>query len=493
MSPVRPGNLPTGSTYNRRVPHARDHSPPSLVRGLGPMAATSIVVGTVIGTGIFLKTRVMTCNVDSPWLVLAAWALAAVLSLAGALTYAELSAMMPEAGGEYVFIREGYGPRLAFLYGWTQFAVAYSGSMAAKGVGFAIFLDVLAGGRLQHSFVTLDVLGLAVPIGWLQVVALLVILAGTGINCLAVTVGGQVSVVLTVLKVAIVMAVGLGAFLLAPGSWDHLGLSAGGAACEGVDASARGGLAGFGAALIGALWAYDGWSNATTVAGEVRNPQRVLPLALVGGTTLVAVLYLFLNASYLYVLPPRTIGDISPASSVATEVVRQFLGPTAVALVAVAMIVSTLGTLHTGAMAGARISYAMARDGLFFAPLARLHARTRVPVNALLLQGAWASVLALSGSYDRLTDYVIFAAWIFYGLNAVGVILLRRRRPDVARPYRVVGYPVVPILFVLVALWLLVNTFTATPRQAFVGLGIILLGLPVHACWVRGRPQAAPR
>lgn len=458
---------------------------PGLVRGLGLLATTSVVVGTVIGTGIFLKTRVMMCNVEAPWLVLAAWIIAGLLSLAGALTYAELSAMMPEAGGEYVFIRENYGPRIAFLYGWTQFAVAYSGSQAAKGVGFAIFLDAATSGGLQRTFVTADLVGVTVPFGTLHIVALTTILAGTAVNCLAVSIGGRISVFLTVLKLAIVAAVGLGAFLLANGSWHHFTLTAAGATCAEVDATARGGFAGFGAALIGALWAYDGWSNATTVAGEVRHPQRVLPLALIGGTAIVGALYVFVNAAYLYVLTPQAIADVSPASSVATEVVRQFLGPTAVAFVAMAMMVSTLGSLHTGTMAGARISYAMAKDGLFFAPLARVSATTHVPVNALLLQGAWSCVLALSGSYDRLTDYVIFAAWIFYAMNAVGVILLRRRRPNAERPYKTLGYPVVPIVFVLVAIWLIANTLAATPRQALAGLGIILLGLPISACWGR--------
>lgn len=461
------------------------HAQPGLVRGLGLLATTSVVVGTVIGTGIFLKTRVMMCNVEAPWLVLAAWIIAGLLSLAGALTYAELSAMMPDAGGEYVFIRENYGRRIAFLYGWTQFAVSYSGSQAAKGVGFAIFFDALMSGALQQSFFSLYLFDVEVSFGTLQLVALATILAGTAVNCLAVSIGGRISVFLTVVKLAIVAAVGLGAFFVAHGDWHHFDLTSAGATCEGVDATARGGLAGFGAALIGALWAYDGWSNATTVAGEVRHPQRVLPLALIGGTAIVGALYVFVNAAYLYVLTPRAIADVSGASSVATEVVRQFLGPTAVAFVAMAMMISTLGSLHTGTMAGARISYAMAKDGLFFAPLARVSASTHVPVNALLLQGVWSCVLALSGSYDRLTDYVIFAAWIFYAMNAVGVILLRRRRPDVERPYKTVGYPVVPIVFVVVAVWLIVNTLTATPRQAFAGLGIILLGLPVYMYWAR--------
>jgi len=454
-----------------------------LIRGLGLTASTSVVVGSVIGTGIFLKSRVMMCNVESPTLMIAAWVVAGLLSLAGALTYAELAAMMPRAGGEYVFIREGYGRPLAFLYGWTQFAVAYSGSQAAKGVGFAIFLNGLLAGGLDHPFFTIYVMDRAVSFGLLQIVALSVIIAATCVNCLAVSVGGRISVVLTALKILIVLGVGLGAFVLARGSWGHFAASAAGAACDGVEATARGGLAGFGAALIGALWAYDGWTNGSIVAGEVRNPQRVLPIALIGGTLIVGALYIFANISYLYVLSPSDIGNVSAASSVATEVVRQFLGPAAVGLVAVAMMISSLGTLHTGTMAGARISYAMANDGLFFAPLARVSARARVPVNALLLQCVWSCVLALSGSYDTLTDYVIFAAWIFYALNTASVFILRRRLPDAERPYRTIGYPVVPLVFIVSAAWLIVNTLTATPTQALAGLGIILLGLPVYAYW----------
>jgi APA family basic amino acid/polyamine antiporter len=460
----------------------------TLVRGLGVFASVSIVVGSVIGTGIFLKTRVMMCNVETPWLVVAAWVAAGVLSLAGALTYAELAAMMPRAGGEYVFIREGYGRPLAFLYGWTQFAVAYTGSQAAKGVSFAIFLNILVGGALDRNYFTLQLFGYDVPFGHLQIVALAIIILATLVNCLAVSVSGKVSVLLTGLKILIVLAIGVCAFLLAQGSWAHFGLSGAGGVCEGVEATARGGMAGFGAAMLGALWAYDGWSNVTIVAGEVKNPQRNLPLALIGGILIVAALYIFANFAYLYVLSPLEVASVAKASSVATEVARKYLGPAAVGAIAMAMMVSTLGSLHTGTLSGARISYAMAKDGLFFKPLARLSAGTRVPVNALILQCVWSCVLALSGSFDTLTDYVIFAAWIFYALNTASVFIFRRRMPHAERPYRTLGYPVLPVLFLLAAGWLIFNTLMATPRQALIGLGIIALGLPVYWYWARKNP-----
>jgi basic amino acid/polyamine antiporter, APA family len=464
----------------------------TLVRGLGLAASVSIVVGSVIGTGIFLKTRVMMCNVESPWLVIAAWVAAGFLSLAGALTYAELAAMMPRAGGEYVFIREGYGRPLAFLYGWTQFAVAYTGSQAAKGVSFAIFLNIFMreyGHPIDYAYFTLHIGGYDFPFGNLQVIALAIIIAATLVNCLAVRVSGNVSVILTALKILIVLGVGVGAFLLARGNWANFSLSGAGGACEGVEATARSGVAGlsagFGAAMLGALWAYDGWSNVTIVAGEVKNPQRNLPLALIGGILIVAALYIFANFAYLYVLSPVEVSSVAKASSVATEVARKFLGPAAVSAIAMAMMVSTLGSLHTGTLAGARISYAMAKDGLFFRPLARLSERSRVPVNALILQCVWSCVLALSGSFDTLTDYVIFAAWIFYALNTASVFIFRRRMPNAERPYRTLGYPVLPILFLLAAGWLIYNTLRATPKQALIGLGIIALGLPIYFYWAR--------
>jgi APA family basic amino acid/polyamine antiporter len=244
----------------------------TLVRGLGLAASVSIVVGSVIGTGIFLKTRVMS-NVETPWLVIFAWVAAGFLSLAGALTYAELAAMMPRAGGEYVFIREAYGRPLAFLYGWTQFAVAYTGSQAAKGVSFAIFLNGLLGGTLDRNYFTLPLFGYDIPFGHLQVVALAIIILATLVNCLAVSVSGKVSVFLTGLKILIVIAIGVCAFLLAQGSFAHFSLSGAGGACEGVETTARGGMAGFGAAMLGALWAYDGWTNVTIVAAYSSWPR----------------------------------------------------------------------------------------------------------------------------------------------------------------------------------------------------------------------------
>jgi len=462
-----------------------------LVRGLSLIAAISIVVGNVIGTGVFLKARVMTCNVGTPKMVLLVYVIAALLSLAGALTYAELAAMMPRAGGEYVFLREAYGPRWAFLYGWMSFFIGKAGSQAALGVGFAIFLNVLLGGALSGQYVTANLLGYQIPFGHLQVVALAAIVIVTLINCAAVKVSGGVAAILTGIKIALVLLVGVGAFLLAQGAdWSHFAMSNIGGACENVAASARAGFAGFGAAMLGALWAYDGWNNVTLVAGEVKDPHRNLPRALIGGMLLVSGLYIFVNFAYFYVLSPTEVANVSVASSVATEVARRFLGPLAISLIAAALLSSTFGTLHTSILTGARVPYAMAQDRLFFRSLSKVSSRTHVPIGALIAQAMWACILTLSGSFDALTDYAIFGLWIFYALVTASVFVFRKRMPDAERPYRTWGYPVVPILFLIVAGMLLVNTVLTTPRQALTGVGLIALGLPVYWYWARYNRRA---
>ena len=462
----------------------------TLVRGLGLVAAVSIIIGNVVGTGVFLKARVMTCNVGSPGKVILVWVVAGLLSLAGALTYAELAAMMPRAGGEYVFMREAYGRGAGFIYGWMQVFIAKTGSQASVAIALSIFLNDLTGGALNPVFFTRDIYGFTFNFGMLQVAALAAIVVFTALNCAAVSVSGWVATALTVVKVALVLGVGGGAFLLARGDWGHFALAnTNAAACEGV---ARLGVAGFGAAMLGALWGYDGWNNLTLVAGEVKNPQRNIPLALVGGTAVIILLYIFINTAYFYVLDPSAVAGVSPKSSVAREVAVSFLGPVAVGLMAAGLLASSIGTLHTSILTGARVPYAMARDGMFFRNLARLHPRTRVPVGALVVQGVWACLLTLSGSFDTLTNYVIFGSWIFYGLVTASIFIFRRRMPHAERPYKAWGYPVVPVLFLLVTAFLLVNTFWAAPSEALFGLLLIGLGFPVYHFFFRGRPTVAP-
>jgi APA family basic amino acid/polyamine antiporter len=456
-----------------------------LTRGVGPWAAVAVNVANMIGTGVFLKTRVMTCNVGDAKTVLAVWLAAGLLSLAGTFSYSEIAAMMPEAGGDYIYLRRAYGRLTGFLFGWMSFAVARAGSQAALAVGLAIFMNVALGGAVENWRVQTDVLGVPLHVGGLTVVALSAIWIVALINCASVSTGGRTALVVTVAKVGLVFGVGLAAFLFAPGSWAHFGASGLAGTCDGVAASARGGIAGFGAAMLGALWAYDGWNNVAPLAGEIRDPQRNLPRAFVGGMLVVGALYLFVNAAYYYALTPLEIASVPSSSSVATEVLKRFWGPVAVSLTAVALMISSFGALHASVLANSRIPFAMARDGLFFRGLAKLSPRANVPARAIVAQAVWGSVLALSGSYDALTDSVIFVSWAFYGLSMASLFVFRRTLPDLPRPYRALGYPVVPLLFLVVTAALLVNTFNAAPREALRGVVVLLAGLPFYWWWSR--------
>jgi APA family basic amino acid/polyamine antiporter len=469
-------------------------TPPSnhVIRGLGLLAATSILISDVIGNGVFLKARVMTCNVGSPRIVITVWIVAGLFSLAGGLIYAELAAMMPRTGGEYVFIREAYGRLWGFLYGWMRFFVAGSGGPAAIAVAFAIFFNVVTRGAIGTNYFTLDLAGYQVPFSGVQIVAITAVFVVTLINCGTVSISGRIATVFTALKIFLVAGVGLSAFLLARGDWAHFALSGISGTCEGVAAGARGGIAGFGAAMVGALWAYNGWNEVTYVAGEVKNPQRNLPLALIGGIGVVALLYVFVNAAYFYVLTPAEVAGIPTSSSAATEVLARFLGPVAGRLMAGAMAMSISSTLLVAILVGARIPYAMARDGLFFRYLGHVSPRTNVPVRALLVQAVWVSILVLSGSFDALTDYAMFAVLIFVALAASSIFVFRRRMPEAERPYRTWGYPVVPLVFLVMAGLLIGNTLLTMPRQALAGLGLMALGLPFYWYWSRGAKVMLP-
>jgi basic amino acid/polyamine antiporter, APA family len=454
-----------------------------LVRDLGLLATTAIVVGGVIGTGVFLKARVMTCNVGTPVLVIAAWVAAGLMSLTGALTYAELAALLPRAGGEYVFVRDAYGRLAGFLCGWTRFFVASTGGFAGLAAGFAIFLNISSGGAIAAAH----------PAA-LAAVAAAAIAVVTIVNCAAVSVGGRIASTMAILKVGLVLGVGVGAFLLADGDWGHYAMTAAGGSCDGVPASARGGTAGFGAAMLGALWAYNGWNEVTFVAGEVRNPSRNLPLAIIGGILILIALYVTANASYFYVLAPAAVASVPMSSAVASESTMRFLGSGTAGLMAAALAMSIFGSLQVTTLTSARIPYAMALDGLFFPALGKVSARTHVPVRALLAQGLWGIVLVFSGSYDSLTDYAIFAVLIFVALTTASVFVFRRRMPDAPRAYRTLGYPVAPILFLLVAGWVILNTLLATPGRAFAGIGLMLAGLPFYWYWSRpARREGAVR
>lgn len=443
----------------------------TLVRGLTLTTAASLNIANMIGTGVFLKARVMTCNVDSPVTVLAIWAAAGALVLAGALCYAELASMLPRAGGEYVYISEAYGQRAGFLWGWAYNAITRPASIAAQSVSTAIFLNIVLGGAIAEHLALVSVLAIGLA---------------TMLNCYSARATGGVAMGFTLAKILVVLAISACAFVFSKGDWLHYALSGAGGACEAVPAGTRGGLAGVGSAMIGALWGFQGWALFAPMAGEVRDPQRNIPRAFVLAVVVVGALYLVANAAYFYALTPLEVASVPAASSVASEVLGRVFGPAGAALLAAGMLISSFGALHSGLAPAMRVPYAMAKDGLYFAFLSHL-SRQGVPVRAGIFAAAIASLLALSGNYDRLTDYAVFSLWLFYGITASALILLRRQQPALARPYRVAGYPWVPLAFCTVTVVLLLNTLYAQPGQSFAGLAIVALGYPFYWYWSRIR------
>lgn len=469
---------------------------PSLLRALTLRDAMALLVGTVIGTGVFLKTGVMTQQLGSPVLVLLAWLAAGLLSLAGALAYAELGALFPQAGGDFVYLRQAYGDAPAFLWGWTQFAVVSAGGIAAISTGFAIFLSALlplGGAWVERTF---HLFGQEVhwQFGLTQVVAVAAIVLFAAINCLGVVTGGRVQTVLTGAKLFGIAVIVLGVFFFSRGaSWAHWQAASSSAG----DAAQWSVLSAFGAAMMAALWAYNGWYMLPVMAGEVQQPQRNVPRGLIAGTLVVLAVYLLANLSYFYALPLTEIVTSNStthrdALPVAAKAASTFLGPRGAGLISIAFVVSTLGALNGGIMALARIPFAMARDGLFFARLSEVHPQSRAPVWAILAQSAWASVVALSGTFDQITTYAIFAMWLFFGVTVSAVFVLRRKMPEAERPYRTLGYPLVPLVFILVAVWLVLNTLWTSPVESGIGLALIALGLPLYV-YFRHRQSRAMR
>ncbi len=453
--------------------------PHQLVRALSLVDASALVVGTVIGTGVFLKAAPMAQAVGSPMWVLLAWVAAGLLSLAGALTYAELSSMMPEAGGEYVYLRKSYGEATAFVFGWQRFIVAGSASIASLGVGFSIFLSTVI--PLEHVWFESDFKILGEPIRWQfglkQIVAVSVILLLTGMNCFSVAFGGKVHVILTLLKISGIAFIIVGIFVFSQGTtWSNL---------ASPSQSQWNGMSAFGAAMLAALWGYDGWNNMPMAAGEVRDPGRNIPRALILGMLTVMVIYCSLNLAYFYALPFEQVATSNStayrdALPVAARASQTFLGDYGSRIVAIVFMVSALGALNGSILSNARVPFAMARDRLFFRRMGLLSKSTNVPVVCLLVQGFWASLLALSGTFDQLTDCLLFASWIFYALVTSSVFVLRRKFPDMDRPYRTWGYPFVPITFVLVAVWLIINTLFSKPVESVAGLLLMAVGLPLY-------------
>ena len=458
-----------------------------LVRGLGAWASGAIVVGTMIGTGIFLKPAEMAREGRFVSVVFAAWIVGAILSLFGALSFAELGAAIPEAGGEYAYLRRAFGPVWGFLFGWMHSIIGRPSSLSSISAGMMRFLSFLVPVVAAPIFaVHIAIPGLTAWIKpydfvftWAQPLAVFWIAVMSGVNYLGVRLGGAVQVFLTAIKITSV-AVVIGVAFFSPAAAPHAPDPIWPAVMNG------GVLSAFLAALAAALWAYDGWEDLNLVGSEVENPQRNFPRALVGGVALVALIYFLFSAACLKVLP---FESVAASPHIASDVVEHVAGRGAAAWITLAMVISALGSMNSSVLSGARPSYAMARDGIFFKIVDGIHPKYRTPGRALIFQAVLASLMALTGTFEELTNLFIFAGWIFYGAAVVALFRLRRTEPDMLRPYRCWGYPWVPGMFVAGALALTFNIWLDRPGRSSIGLLLILAGLPFYRLWSKRLQQ----
>jgi APA family basic amino acid/polyamine antiporter len=455
-------------------------SPPQLVRRLGLLSATMIVIGSIIGSGIFLTPQSVAAAVDVPGVMILVWIFTGLLTLAGALTNAEIGSEIPEAGGHYVFFRVLYGDFIAFLFGWTTFIVYQTGSIAAIAVAFARYFSYFV--PLPHLGASLEAwkipfIGNIAPLADIGVkaVAVGIIVLLTTVNYFGVRFGGIIQNIFTSMKIAAILGIVIVGFGAGKGSVAHFfplwGMPTSGPLFTAI-----------GIAMVATLWSYDGWANLTFIGGEVRNPQRNIPLALSLGTIGVIIIYVLTNLAYLYVLP---IQDIASSRLVAADVMEQIFPGYGGAVISIAVMISTFGSVNGSAMTTARVFYAMAKDRLFFRSLGDVHPKYHTPAKSLVVQCVWSCLLTLSGTFDQLFTYVMFAGWIFYALGAAGVFILRRKFPRTDRPYSVPGYPWVPFLFVVVAGGFVVNTLISNTADSMVGLLLLVLGVPFYLYWKR--------
>lgn len=452
------------------------NQPPGLVRQIGLLSAVFILINNVIGSAIFLTPQNVAAAVNVPGIAIGVWVFTGLLTLAGALTNAEIANEITDAGGQYVFFRVLFKDWIAFLYGWTAFIVYQTGTLAAVAIAFGRFLDYIV--PLPHFSPQLEswkLIGNIAPLDdiGVKLAATGAVLVVTLINYVGVRFGTFVSDLFTYMKLAAIAAIIILALTMSGGTTDNFfplwGTPNNGSL-----------LAAIGVAMIATLWAYEGWNNISFAAGEVINPRRNVPLALTLGTIAIIVLYTATNLAYLYVLP---IDEMAKSKLVASDVMERIVGRTGGVLTALAVMISTFGTVNATALTAARVTYAMAKDKLFFKPLAEVTPNFHTPGKALIAQGIWTSLLTLSGTYDQLFTYVMFAGWIFYALGAGGIFILRKNFPQNTRTYRVPGYPIVPLLFILVATWFVINTLIEQTADSLVGLVLLLLGVPFFLYW----------
>jgi basic amino acid/polyamine antiporter, APA family len=446
-----------------------------LSRRLGLTSSIMIVIGSVVGSGIFLTPSNVAAAVQVPGVMIFVWILTGLLTLAGALTNAEIASQITDAGGQYVFFRILYSDLIAFLYGWTTFIVYQTGSIAAIAVAFAKYFGFFF--NLPHFSPSLEawqvpLIGNIHPFAdiGLKLIAISAIMLLAVINYFGVHFGGFVQNVFTFMKLAAIGGIVFLGFSFGKGSVDHF-FPLWGSPSSGTLVSA------IGVAMIATLWSYDGWNGLTYLAGEVKEPQKTIPRALIIGTVAVIIIYALTNLAYLYVLP---IDEIAKSNLVAADVMEKIFHGYGGAIISLCVMISTFGTVNATSMTTARVYFAMAKDKLFFSAFSKIHPKYKTPGRSLMIQGVWASLLTLTGTYDQLFTYVIFAGWIFFALGAVAVFIIRKKIPHANRTFRVPGYPYVPILFVIVATWFVVNTLFVHTADSLVGLLLLLVGIPFY-------------
>lgn len=458
-----------------------------LATRLGLFTALLIVISSMIGSGVFKKLAPMTDGLESGGLVLLAWLIAGIITLFGAATNAEVAGLIAEPGGQYVYFKEMFGKAFAFLYGWSCFSVIQSASIASIAYVFAESVNVILPlPHLSPDLESFSILGIFNPLNnfGVKMLTIVTILFLTSANYLGVIFGGYISNIFTILKVTGIFVIIILGLTISGGSVENLAPIGEnpGAAYNGTSLGLFGAMF---AAMLGAFWAYDGWNNIGYLGGEVKNPKRNIPIALFGGVSIVIFIYLLINFVYLYVLPVDMVIEYANRENtiIAVEVMRSFTGNYGAFFISLLIMVSTFGTTNGSILASSRIYFAMARDRLFFKSAAKVHPKFRTPYTSLVIQGAWASVLTLSGTFDQLTDMLIFASFIFYGAGALGVFVLRKKMKDQHRPYKVWGYPWIPGIFVLFCAVLVVVTIIQNPRDAGIGLVLVLIGIPFYYIW----------
>ena len=458
-----------------------------LVRSVTLSAATILVVSSVIGSGVYKKVAPMSDGLLSPKLVLLAWVLGGIISLFGALSNAEIAGMMADSGGEYVYFKRIYNKFTAFLWGWTTFAVIKTASISSLAYVFAqSFNSLIPLPNLPPDIAKMSIFGIFYPFEsfGVKAFAIMLILILTYINTRGLKGGAALSDWITKFVIAGLALIVIGGLFFGGGNFSNI-------TTPSVNYVERGWfdpvfLSAMFTAMLAAFWGYEGWNTLGFMAGEIKEPNRNLPLALAGGMAIIIIAYLLVNFTYLYVMPIDQIIAARQANSnniAAVEVIRLFAGNGGAMLLSVLILITTFGCTNATILMPPRVYYAMARDGLFFKSAGDIDPVSNTPNNALWIQGVWACLLVLSGSFDQLTDMLIFAAFLFYGATALGVFILRSKEPNAERPYRVWGYPFVPAIFILFCIGLIVNTLISQPREAGIGLALILSGVPFYYYW----------